>query len=223
MSQKRWVNMKKVMIFLKNSWRKVAFSVIAGLVALLLLCYLPDILFKWRNLLKSLPVLKNLICDQINDSKYIELMLVPLLNCIAITISIFALHTAKSTNKTQILQQKAKIIKASSNMREIVENNMMVVHNLQKNQGDIQELLIDKNAIEDAACLYSEEKITIEELAFFKEFIRKVSNINNLHRLGKDEDKEKEINSFCQKYFKENTVEYIKELRTFVDNLDQII
>lgn len=193
------------------------------LVLVIMFCFLPDILLNIRKFIKKVMPFKNIICTEVTDILYIKLMLGPLFSCMAIAISILAFHTAKSTGKIQKLQQKANIIKASANIREIIKTNAIVIYNLKRNTGSIRELSVNRYAVEDAAYLYSAEKINRAELILFNEFFRKVSCIRNLHELNNTKSKEEEINNFCKKYFRENSVEYISELNELIKKLDQIV
>lgn len=207
----------------KYKYLKRICLIASGLVFLITFGFLPDILFYLRAFFEKCPVSKSIICEEIVKEKYIELMLGPLLNCIAITVSIIALHTARTSGKIQVLRKNAKIITAASNTREIIKNNMMVLNSIRRNMGNIQELIIDQSAIEYAAYLYSAKEITLDNFIFFKEFTRRVSKINKLHELNNDQERDKKIEEFCGKYFKEGTVEYVEKLKNLVEHLDEIM
>lgn len=121
-----------------------------------------------------------------------------------------------------MLQQKASIIKASVNIREIIKINANVIYNLNISTGNIRELSVNNYVMEDAAYLYSTDKINYDEFILFNEFFRKVSNIRNFHELNNTTSKKNEISNFCNKYFKDNSVEYINELNELIKKLDKI-
>lgn len=194
--------------------------------ALVFICFVPDLLLTLRSQLKGVPVFKNLVYPNVKDVKYMEIILTLLLNCIAIIISVFALYTSQSYTKTQVSQQKAKIIEASSNLEEIVGKNMKVIFELKDNVGNIMELLIDRKilrkALSDAAILYSVDIISRKDYIFLKKFVNRVSEIKSSHDLGRDQDKEEQIKKFCEQYFEENTLQYTEEVQCFLKSLHKL-
>lgn len=110
----------------KKCIKRKIFLSLKLLVLLIFLLLFPDLLFALRGLIKSFNFFSDIFCKDIDDLKYIELMLMPLLNCITITISVMALITAKSSAKTQEISQNSKILYASINVIDTIHTNMRV-------------------------------------------------------------------------------------------------
>lgn len=201
----------------KLKLKKVVALALIVVLSLMFICLVPDLLLNLHSYLKQVPILNRLTYESIDDKMYLEIILSLLLNCIAIIISVFALYTSQLYTKTQVLQQRERIIEASMYLEEIVENNMKVIYELQKNMGNIAEVSIDEKVKRDAAILYSADIISTDDLVFFTTFVNDISEIKNSHDLNHDKERDEQIEKFCEQYFKGKTVTYSKEIKHFLD------
>lgn len=192
-------------------------------ILLIVFFFIPDILFKLRQLLISWAIFKPLISEEITNNEYIEIILVPLLNLFAITVSVLAFRTAKSAETSREMQKNTEIIKAAIYIRERIKRNMTVVSELKGNQGNIAELYKNEESLNYMLCLYGAQKITKEQFNFIQNFFNKIHNITNRHNLNDDKNKVKEINEFCDTYFQNDCLEYVTDLSNLTNLLDKII
>ncbi len=204
---------------------KLIMSVITIFIILIVLGILPDTLVIFRENLKQVSFLENLFVDIITDEIYVKIILGPLFNCIAIFVSILAFYTAKSNEKNQLIKKNASIIIATTIMQNFIQKNMDTIYRLNTNTGDISELLLN-DAIQNAAFLYSAEKISVEQFKLFNQLSKDVYKINKLHSLGKDEEKKEKIKSFCNTYFEDGSLEFDQKLRdlehTLIDLTNEV-
>ncbi len=201
---------------------KIVVIIIAFAIILLLIGILPDVIYHCRDFLKALPIIKNVFVGEITNIEYIKIMVGPLFSLVAIVVSILAFITAKSTGKIHAIKKNAQIVIATSNISKMIQTNMVVINKLKDNTGNIKELLIDKNCINDAAYLYGAKKISISQFRYFKDFEKTVCNIKEYHDDGKDAEKENEIKFFCDTYFCKNSVEYVDKLNELKQTLENI-
>ena len=205
-----------------NKIGKIVVVVISCLLFVVIFALLPDLLYHIRCFLKNIPGFNFIISEQLSDSKYIELMIIPLFNCITIGISAFALHTAKSSAETQEIQRNARIITASSHLYDVISNHLTVINGMKGSADNINNLTNNDSSLEDAAYLYTARRINKSQLLFIKEFIESVKYIKRLYNNNQIAEKNEKINDFCNKYFIQDRLEYTNELQDLVRLLKEI-
>lgn len=203
--------------------KTIIIIVICILVISLLLGILPDIIILFREKLKQISFLNGIFADEITNEIYLNTIIGPIFSCAAIFISILAFSTAKANEKNQSIKKNASIIVSATKITTFIKRNMNIIFMLNKGtDGDISKLSTD-DIIQDAATLYSSRKISFDQFEFIQIFSKCVYKIADLHNIGKDDDKQKAINLFCEKYFQEETVEWTQELIELQNSLKKTI
>lgn len=109
-------------------------------IIIVIVVFLPDLLFKVRILTKSLPLIENMLYKGLSDKEYVQIMMSTLVNCVAVSVSIFAYYVARTTGRTQIEQHEQEIIMSAINIRRNIKKNSYVIFDIKNNTGDIKDM-----------------------------------------------------------------------------------
>lgn len=203
---------------------KIVLKAILIIVSTMIIILLPDILFQLRFLVKKIPIVKKIVYANISDKEYVQMMIMALINCVAVSVSIMAYYVARTTGRTQIEQHEQDIILSALDMEKNLKKNNQVIFDLRNGTGNIKELIINDELIKNGICLFSAKKITSNERETWQSYVGKVTSIRKYYDAGDDKKKSDKINEYCKKFFIEDseTMEYSQAMQTLIKTLKKI-
>ncbi len=199
-------------------------KILICLLALLLVVFMPDILFHIRTIIKKLPFLNIIVYTGITDAEYVQLMVASLINCAAVSVSIMAYHVARTTGRTQTDRQKQEIILSATNMVKNIMENSRKIYDFGKNIPATHDLEMNYDLEINGICLFSSAKITKEHRATWQSYVDKVQKIKKYYNCGNDRLKDEKIKSFCNRFFDDDADEmtFSAEMENLLEKLKLI-
>ena len=193
----------------KTGDKKIKFikKVLICLLSLILIVFLPDILFHIRIFIKNLPFFNVIVYTGITDPEYVQLMVAALINCAVVSVSVLAYHVAKITGRTQTDRHQQEIILSAANMLKNIMENSRKIYDLGKNIPGTHDLEMNNDLEINGICLFSSSKITREQRAIWQSYVDKVQKIKKYTASGNDKLKDEKIKSYCNKFFDDDADE----------------
>lgn len=186
---------------------------------------MPDLLFHMRHLMKEIPVLKGILFKNLSDSGYVQIMMSTLINCVAVSVSIFAYYVARTTGRTQIEQHWQEILISATSMRKNIKKNCSEIFYIKRGTGNNRKIVWDENLEKYSVCLFAARKITLEQRDFWQTYVDKIISIKKCYEQGEERIQKEKVNEFCHKFLKEDTdsMEFGILMSEFLDTLNNII
>ncbi|MBC5745190.1 hypothetical protein FMM74_016835 [Lachnospiraceae bacterium MD308] len=208
-------------------------KIVIIIIVLLFIFLLPDLIYNIRVLLLRIGILKRIAIPDLDNEKYISMMLTIISCCTTGIISFIAYRLSKILGVMEINSQKTKLALLAIRLMRNIEYNSEIIFKMSKDIcNDLSNLQCEEIFSEIVTRLYSSHAIDKNEKDICSDYLKLVEKIYKAQKLidtkggqdGNEQKLTKQIDKFSDNYFKDSgdILKFNDNFKSIIEKLEQI-